>query len=174
MTILAFLAELDTVWKGLAVAGKLAVTFKGVILKIVNANKDEKFKDDVAVIIDFLPSSAEGDVRRYLEAKRIDATICICENPDDSGFLDINDKDSWENATRGIYATLTTIAKASPKRVHIFLSCPAALAFAIGNVARQTCNPYVYQHNTRRSDDAASSIYSMVLRANDSLREKNG
>lgn len=153
-------------------ASDLLLKLKSVVFKGASDGKEknEPLKDNVTVIIDFSTTTIEESVKRYLKAKNIDSTIITCTNPRGFVHMDVNDSDVWRNAVQEIYTFINTIVKAAPKRINIFISAPATLAFALGYTLRPHCTPHVYQFNQRRDGTADSDLYSMVLHVNDSLK----
>lgn len=170
------LTVLENVAKGMGIAkqvGDLWIELKGVLIKDVTERKEknEPIKDNVAIIIDYGSMTVEQHVKKYLKAKNIDSTIVKCMNPKGYVHLDMDDRDVWENAVKEMYAFIKEILSAAPKRIHIFISAPATLAFALGYTLRPHCTPYVYQHNQKRDGVADSDLYSMVLHVDSRLRD---
>lgn len=167
MEILEVLSDLAKVGSVVYTAGKV-LKLSGVHIMSKIKNKKEQIKDEVTIIIDFGDSSIVAGVEKYLATKEINSTIFVCKNPNGYEALDLEDVDQWRDAVKGIYALMKKVNETSPKKIHIFMRCPIALAFAIGYVSRP-CRPYIY-HLNRGEDLAASKLYYRVLDISDELR----
>jgi len=174
-TILENIANAVTVAGAVPLVRGLLLELDGVFVKVDapenKANEPVKVKDVVTVIIDFTQRSIEEDVIRFLAAERIDSTVVVCNNPNGYVGLDLYNHTEWEDAVRGIYVTIKKFIEAGPRRgINIFISAPAALAFALGYVLRPTPNLHVYQFNLGRVK-GDYDLYPLVLRVNDSLKD---
>jgi len=169
MSILTILSQVAAIFNAAIAAGGLFISLSGVVIKALG-KKSDQIKDNVTIIIDFGTTSIEESVKRYVKAKDIDSTIFVCTNPKGFVHLDINDGDVWQEAVKGIYTFINAIVSDAPKRINIFMSAPAALAFSIGYVLRPNCTPYIYQFNQKREGIADSDLYAMVLHVNDNLK----
>jgi len=169
MEVLEVLSDLAKVGSVVYAAGKV-LKLSGVHITSKDKSKKEQIKDDVVIIIDFGISSIESSVERYIAAnsKLTDSTVLTCKNPNGYVNLDLEDEDQWRDAVKDIYVLIKKIDESSAKRIHLFMSAPASLAFAIGYVSRQS-RPYVYQYNTG-SNRADSKLYYRVLDVSDELR----
>jgi hypothetical protein len=97
-----------------------------------------KVKPDVAIIVDINRRSL-SDVAAYLDENHIDADIVIITNDptyqSKSVFLDPAEQEDWECMVREFSKVMDGIKHTvGGARLHIFLSTPNALAFAMGAV----------------------------------------
>ena len=95
-------------------------------------------KPDVAIVVDINRRSLT-DVAAYLDEKKIDADMIIVTNDpayrSKSVFLDPTCQSDWENVVREFSTVMDGIKHTvGGARLHIFLSAPGALAFALGAV----------------------------------------
>jgi hypothetical protein len=101
-------------------------------------SKPIKVKPDVAVVVDINRRSLT-DVAAYLDEKKIDADVIIITNDpryeSRSVFLAPAKRDDWEHMVREFSKVMDGIKHTvGGSRLHIFLSTPNALAFALGAV----------------------------------------
>lgn len=137
-----------------------------------NESEGEDIKKEITIIIDMGSMSIINSVNDFLEAKNIDSTVFICNNPHGYVHMDLNNSEEWESAVKGIYILINEIySKLRPEKVHIFLSAPAVLTFAIGYVLRPFCTPYLYQFNQKyKPEEPKDKLYSHVLYVSDELK----
>lgn len=162
-----------------------AIVFKYVKINIgnkktapapINLNRGvdegEEIKKEISVIIDMGTMTILNSVNEFLNAKKIDSTVFICNHPNGYVHMDLDNQDEWKSAVKGIYTLINEIyAKIRPEKVHIFLSAPAALTFAIGYVLRPFCTPYLYQYNQKyKPEQTKDKLYSNVLYVSDELK----
>ena len=161
-----------------------AFVFKSIRIYIEKRNRNssviidggeaegEEIKKEIAIIIDMGTMSIKSSVYEFLEAKNIDSTVFVCNNPNGYVHMDLNNQDEWTSAVKGIYTLINEIyTKIRPEKVHIFLSAPATLTFAIGYVLRPFCTPYLYQYNQKyKSEGPKEKLYSNVLYVSDALK----
>jgi hypothetical protein len=95
-------------------------------------------KPDVAILVDINRRSMT-DVATYLDEHKIDADLIIITNDpaykSKTILLDPDDQDEWTEIVREFSTTMDGIKyNLGGARLHIFLSTPGALAFALGAV----------------------------------------
>ncbi len=95
-------------------------------------------KPDVVILVD-INRRMLADVSRYMEARGLDADVIIVTNDpaysNQIRFLDAQNPQEWEALVREFAAEMNKIKHVvGAARVHIFLSVPLALAFAMGTV----------------------------------------
>ena len=168
MEIIELLDNLGKVC-GVAVEIGKVLKIRGITVEVLSRKKKEKIKDEVAIVVDFNEISVKAVVEKYLEARKIDSTVLICSNPAGDGRLDLDNEDQWRDAVKGFYQVLKKLQETAPEKIHIFISAPVALAFAIGYVSRPL-QPYVYQFDNANRSTAASRKYAQIMRVTDELR----
>jgi len=127
-----------------------------------------ELKDEVAIAVDFGGIPMKNDVETYLKANNIDATLLICSNAKGRIALDLYNEDDWKLAVKEINGLIKAMKEKSfITKVHLFISGPVALAFAVGYVSR-TIDPYLYQLN-RGDNVAPSRKYAPVMKISDGL-----
>ena len=168
MDILELLNSLGKICGAVVAIGKV-LKLRGLTIEVLSRKKKEKIKDEVAIVVDFNAISVKAEVEKYLEARSIDSTILVCSNPAGDARLDLDDEDQWSDAVKGFYQLLKKVQETAPKKIHLFISAPVALAFAIGYVSRPL-QPYIYQFDNANKNTAASKKYAPIMRVTDELR----
>ena len=169
MEVLELLTNVGKICGGAVVAIDKVLKVKGLIIESLSEKKKEEVKNEITFIVDFNSFSAKAAVKKYLEAKGIDSTILVCTNPAGAAPLDLHDEDQWKDAVKALYQLVKEVQETSPKKIHIFINAPVALAFAIGYVSRPL-QPYIYQFDNANSNTAASKKYAQIMRVTDELR----
>lgn len=95
-------------------------------------------KPDVVILVD-INRRMLADISRYLQKRSLDADVIIVTNDpaysDNIRFLDAENPQDWEDLVREFAAEMNKIKRmVGAARVHIFLSTPLALTFAMGAV----------------------------------------
>lgn len=95
-------------------------------------------KSDVAILVD-INRRMLADVSRYLEEQKLDADVIIITNdPAYSAniqFLEPSRSEDWEDLVREFSSAMNGIKRTvGGAKMHIFLSTPLPLAFALGAV----------------------------------------
>ena len=102
-------------------------------------------KDDVAVMVQ-INQFLVPTTKKFLENEGIDAHLILITNVEDGSlikYLDNDKKQEWIDVVADFFDAVTGIERDwGAKTLHVFLSAPAALAFALG------CKMSV-QHNIR-------------------------
>ena len=118
---------------------------KGVklISYLITDQKDAKElptvkKPNVVILVD-INRRMLADVSRYLEAQKLDADVIIISNdPAYSGniqFLEATDAEDWVEIVQEFSGAMNGIKRTvGGAKMHIFLSTPLPLAFALGSV----------------------------------------
>ncbi|MEM8524991.1 MAG: SAVED domain-containing protein [Bacteroidota bacterium] len=115
----------------------------------------------------FLQISQKGvlDVKKFLNKKRMDATLLVMQPKDGNAILDVDHRDDWEDIVRDFSRLLDCVYEQfRPKSLHIFLAVPASLAFGIGCTIRNLRRPHIYHYSRERES------YKLVLVADDSIK----
>ena len=125
-------------------------------------------KPDVAIVVDINRRSLT-DVAAYLDEKKIDADIIIITNDpaykSKSIFLDPARQEDWEHIVQEFSTVMDGIKHTvGGARLHIFLSTPGALAFALGAVRGLVDEGTVVYHWENRT-------YSPVVELSRGLRK---
>lgn len=95
-------------------------------------------KPDVVILVD-INRRMLADVSRYLEEKKLDADVIIISNDplysDKIQFIEATDTDDWVEIVQEFSAAINGIKRTvGGAKMHIFLSTPLPLAFALGSV----------------------------------------
>lgn len=95
-------------------------------------------KSDVVILVD-INRRMLADVSRYMEAENLDADVIIISNDpaysDNIQFLETADAENWVEIVQEFSGAMNGIKRTvGGAKMHIFLSAPLALAFAIGSV----------------------------------------
>lgn len=106
----------------------------------------KKTAPDVAIVVRISRMNVE-DVRHYLDTHKIKADLIVISNTTSDEAIHLpSDADAWEEMVREFYTAFTKIqAQSGAKRFHIFLSAPAALAFAMGCTMSTLYDVRLYQ-----------------------------
>jgi|CXWL01.1.fsa_nt_gi hypothetical protein len=120
-----------------------------------NAQDDIQItKPDVAIVVD-ISRRALVDVARFLKSQKIDADIVLVTNDPSYDaqvkFLNPESEEEWNEITLEFKSLMNRIKRTSGgRRVHIFLSAPAPLVFAMGAVwgTVDEASVYHWEHNT--------------------------
>lgn len=105
-------------------------------------------KEHVAIVVD-ISKRTLVDVTGYLQSKKIDADIVMVTNDPAYGeqviFLNPESEKEWNDITLEFKSLMNKIKRnAGGKQVHIFLSAPLPLAFAMGAVWGTVDDAVVY------------------------------
>ncbi len=118
--------------------------WRGEYLEVAWGKINDVEKDDVAVVVD-ISRPIRADVERFLQTKGIGADIAVISMI--SGQRDLEgSKEEWEGIVAEFFPGLSAILdKIRAKRIHIFLSAPANLAFAMGCLLGTHYDVHLYQ-----------------------------
>lgn len=95
-------------------------------------------KSDVVILVD-INRRMLADVSRYLEGQKLDADVVIISNDpaysDNIQFLEAADAQDWVEIVQEFSGAMNGIKRTvGGAKMHIFLSTPLPLAFALGSV----------------------------------------
>jgi hypothetical protein len=102
----------------------------------------DEYRDDMIVNIYLASHNPGKDSVNYLSSQGIEAGTANISLITDQGALDVNK--SWNPYINDLYNQLNTIVE-NTKRIHLFLSCPVVIAFALGTVVTDYWDMKVYQ-----------------------------
>jgi hypothetical protein len=132
--------------------------------KLLFVNKEENYKDNIAIIID-ISRPCQSAVEKFLKENRIEASILVMKSKDESRRLNPSDRAEWEELVKSFSKLVSNIyEKSAPKELHIFLSAPASLTFALGCVIGTLYKPNVYNYNDQ------TGSYDKVLTVTSGLK----
>lgn len=111
---------------------------KGLGRRVATANTKQLKKQHIAIVV-AITKHALGDVAAYLEKKDIDADLLVLTNTTEYGraIKPLSPKrKEWEEVVREFSIITEKIKKEAPDKaqLHIFISAPVALAYALGAV----------------------------------------
>jgi hypothetical protein len=112
-------------------------------------------KADVVILVD-INRRMLADVSRYLEEKKLDADVVIISNDpaysDNIQFLKVSDSEDWVEIVKEFTSAMNGIKRTvGGAKMHIFLSTPLPLAFALGSVwgtVDETATVYHWEKGT--------------------------